>query len=59
MSVEIAKSYLEAGEFPSGSMGPKVGALIDAASEDVRSVLCQPGDALAALRGDAGTVIAR
>jgi len=52
-----ALSLIESGEFPKGSMAPKVSALIEAFEHGVKSVLCQPGDALAALRGEAGTTI--
>ena len=59
LSVKEAKRFLDAGEFPAGSMGPKVASLIEFIEhrEDGKSVLCQPGDAVKALRGDCGTVI--
>ena len=59
MSVEVAKGFLAKGQFPSGSMGPKVSSLIDAVekSPSIKAIICQPGDAMAALRGDAGTTI--
>jgi len=59
LTVRDAKKYLENGEFPAGSMGPKVSSLIEFAEHrsDVKSVLCQPGEALKALRGDGGTTI--
>jgi carbamate kinase len=59
MSVKQAIDYLQAGEFPAGSMGPKVESLVEAAKnlQDVKSVLCQPGDAIKALRGETGTTI--
>jgi carbamate kinase len=40
-------------------MGPKVESLVEAAKnlQDVKSVLCQPGDAIKALRGETGTTI--
>ena len=61
LTIEQAKMYLENGEFPAGSMGPKVASLIAAVEqiEDVKSVLCQPGDAIKALRGDSGTTIVK
>ena len=59
LSVEQAGEYLEQGQFPAGSMGPKIKSMIDAivALPSMRSILCQPGDALSALRGDAGTTL--
>jgi carbamate kinase len=59
MSVKQAIDYLQAGEFPAGSMGPKVESLVEVAKnlQDVKSVLCQPGDAIKALRGETGTTI--
>ena len=59
ISVDEAENYLNKGEFPTGSMGPKIDSLIEFAKSraGVKSVLCQPGDALKALRGDGGTTI--
>ena len=59
LTIAEARGYLESGEFPAGSMGPKVSSLIDAVEsvEGIKSVLCQPGDAIKALRGDSGTTI--
>ena len=59
ISVDDAENYLKKGEFPSGSMGPKIDSLIEFAISraGAKSVLCQPGDALKALRGDGGTTI--
>lgn len=59
ISVGEAENYKNKGEFPSGSMGPKIDSLIEFAKSraGVKSVLCQPGDALKALRGDGGTTI--
>ncbi len=47
------------GEFPVGSMGPKVKSLILAKSKNpqMRVVLCEPGRALKALKGTEGTTI--
>jgi carbamate kinase len=61
MSVADAKKYIAEGEFPPGSMGPKVESLIDAVEhvEGIKSLLCQPGDAIKALRGDSGTIITK
>ena len=59
MSLAVAKDFMEEGQFPPGSMGPKVSSLIDAVemSPSLKAIICQPGDAIAALRGDAGTII--
>ena len=59
LTISEARGYLESGEFPAGAMGPKVSSLIDAVEnvEVFKSVLCQPGDAIKALRGDGGTII--
>lgn len=59
LTVSEAEKYLEQGEFPAGSMGPKITSLIEFVNgrDGVKSVLCQPGDALKALRGDTGTII--
>ncbi len=57
MTVEQAKGHLADGEFPAGSMGPKVASAIEVVEnlENVKSIICQPGDALKALRGVSGT----
>ena len=59
LSAKQATNLLQAGEFPAGSMGPKVESLVEAAENiaGVKSVLCQPGDAIKALRGESGTTI--
>ena len=59
LSVRTSREYLEQDQFPAGSMGPKIKSMIDAivALPTMRSILCQPGDALSALRGDAGTTL--
>ena len=59
LSIDLAENYLNQGEFPAGSMGPKIASLIEFAKSgpDVKSILCQPGDALKALRGESGTII--
>ena len=61
ISVKQAKMYLESGEFPAGSMGPKVASMIDFIENRTggKSVLCQPGEAVKALRGDCGTTISK
>ena len=59
LSVSDATSHLDEGQFPAGSMGPKVEAMLAAKQNDPKMVvvLCQPGQALRAIRGDAGTTI--
>ncbi len=52
-------AYQAQGQFPAGSMGPKVEALLAAkiAIPGMEVLLCQPGDALSAVRGLAGTTV--
>ena len=59
LSLDECERYLEQGEFPAGSMAPKIGSLMEAALHrpGLSAILCQPGDALLALRGEAGTTI--
>ena len=59
MSASDAIMHLNAGEFPNGSMGPKVESLIEAVQkvDGIKSVLCQPGNAIKALRGESGTTL--
>jgi carbamate kinase len=59
LSVSDAISHLDEGQFPAGSMGPKVEAMLAAKQNDPKMdvVLCQPGQALSAIRGEAGTTI--
>lgn len=61
LSVQKAEEFLEEGQFPAGSMGPKIKSMIDAivALPTMRSILCQPGEALSAMRGDAGTTLSQ
>ena len=61
LSVEAAKAHLDDGQFPPGSMGPKIKSMIDAIESlpTLRSILCQPGDALSAMRGAAGTTLSQ
>ena len=48
----------EAGQFPPGTMGPKVEAAMGFVENTGKpAVICQPADLAAALNGDAGTVI--
>ena len=59
IDVKLAEAMDEDGEFPEGSMGPKVKALCDYVSKigDGKAVLCSPGHVLEALRGERGTTI--
>ncbi len=61
LSLNEAKKHLEDGQFPAGSMGPKINSMLEAitAQPSMRSILCQPGDALSAMRGDAGTTLSQ
>ena len=55
LTVAEATAYLEAGEFPEGSMGPKVEACIAFASTGGRAAIGALSEAAAVLAGDAGT----
>ena len=59
MELKDAEKHLQNGEFPVGSMGPKVAALIDAVQikPNLQAIICQPGDALASIRGSSGTTL--
>lgn len=58
LTVSEARARVDAGEFPPGSMGPKVRAAADFASRTGGEALITSADALAAaLRGTAGTRI--
>ncbi|DAC23042.1 MAG TPA: carbamate kinase [Candidatus Poseidoniales archaeon] len=59
LNLDECELHLQAGEFPAGSMGPKIGSLMEAALHQpgLQAILCQPGDAIDALRGNAGTTI--
>ncbi len=61
MTIEQAKTYLANGEFPDGSMGPKVTSAIEAVDNltNLKSIICQPGDAVKALRGESGTIFVK
>jgi carbamate kinase len=51
-------SLAECGHFPTGSMGPKVEAVIQfVRSRGRRAVICQPSDLEDAIQGRAGTVV--
>lgn len=59
LSISQCQEFLQQGEFPAGSMAPKIGSLMEATLHNpkCKSILCQPGDAMKALRGQAGTTI--
>jgi len=58
MTVDQAREYLEAGQFPEGSMGPKVRAGIEFVEAQLGEVvITSPGKLAAAVRGRAGTRI--
>ena len=59
LTVQQARELHVAGEFPKGSMGPKVEALCQFAehSPNGTSILCSPGNVLQAHRGEHGTTI--
>jgi carbamate kinase len=58
VSPDALEALLAAGEFPPGSMGPKVEAAIRFTRATGRSaVICEPGDLEAAVRGAAGTIV--
>ncbi len=59
LSISEAIIHLENGQFPVGSMGPKVEAMIFAkkSTPGMKVILCKPGDAIDAMRGEVGTTI--
>ncbi|MCU1589213.1 MAG: carbamate kinase [Frankiales bacterium] len=57
LTVSEARRLLAAGEFPSGSMGPKVEACADFAESGGTAVIAALSDAAAAARGEAGTAV--
>jgi len=60
MTAAQARELLAAGEFGAGSMGPKVQASVGfVRGGGERAVIAELSDAVAALRGDAGTTIVR
>lgn len=58
LTPEEAEAALAAGEFPAGSMGPKVAAAADVAARGGLALIGSLGDAVAVLEGRAGTRIA-
>tara|TARA_B100001540_G_scaffold276792_2_gene263866 strand:+ start:570 stop:1481 length:912 start_codon:yes stop_codon:yes gene_type:complete len=59
LTLDECDTLMAQGEFPDGSMGPKIGSLMEASlhNPSLTAILCQPGDALKSLRGEAGTKI--
>lgn len=58
VSVREAREHLAAGHFPPGSMGPKIEAAARFASkEGRRAVITDPPHLIAALAGEAGTIV--
>ncbi len=59
LTIDEVERYMAESQFPSGSMGPKLSAMVEMIKElpDSKVVLCQPGDAIKALRGDEGTTL--
>jgi len=58
MTLEEARSYLAKGEFPAGTMGPKIRAAIRfLESGGEKAVVSSLGEAFEALNGRAGTTI--
>jgi carbamate kinase len=59
LTIDQCEDFANRGEFPVGSMGPKIGSLVEATLHNpkLKSILCQPGDAIKALKGEAGTRI--
>jgi carbamate kinase len=53
-----ARQLLAEGHFPPGSMGPKIEAAMQFASQPQASaIICDPENLPAALQGNAGTII--
>jgi len=59
MRIREAKTYHDAGQFPPGSMGPKVEAAIQFVERGgERAIICGLEQVEAAIRGESGTIIA-
>ncbi|NOR47876.1 MAG: carbamate kinase, partial [Methanosarcinaceae archaeon] len=60
LSVEEARGYLAEGQFPPGSMGPKIQAAVEFVEQGgERAVVCRPEGVVEALEGRGGTVVVR
>lgn len=57
ISIEEAEQYVEEGQFPEGSMLPKIEAAIQFAKTGKEAIICSLDDAVKALEGKAGTRI--
>jgi len=58
LTVEEARRYLAEGQFPPGSMGPKIQAAVEFVEQGgERAVVCRPEGVVEALEGKGGTVI--
>jgi carbamate kinase len=58
LSLEEAQQYLREGQFPPGSMGPKIEAAVEFVENGGdRAIVCRPESVVEALAGQAGTVI--
>jgi len=58
MNLEEAQEYLDQGQFPPGSMGPKIEAAIKFIKEGgKRTIICELDQVSEALKGEAGTEI--
>ncbi|MBN1477263.1 carbamate kinase [Candidatus Sumerlaeota bacterium] len=57
LTADEAREHLEAGQFPAGSMGPKIEAAVLFAESGGTTVIAQSGELEAALEGRAGTRI--
>lgn len=60
VSLEEMQRYVDEGQFPAGSMGPKVNALMSfVETAGKRAIICHLDEIEAALAGEAGTEISR
>ena len=60
LTVEEARRYLAEGQFPPGSMGPKIQAAVEFVEQGgERAVVCKPEGVVEALEGRGGTVVVR
>ena len=58
LTLDEARQYLKEGQFPPGSMGPKIEAAVEFVENGGdRAVVCRPEVVVEALEGRAGTVI--
>lgn len=57
LTASEAAAHLAAGQFPAGSMGPKIEAAVALARAGGTAIITQPGDIAAALAGERGTWI--